>query len=803
MTTTQHQQSSRAGRIYGKIARGSFYLLVLLVPVTFFPWTVDALEINKQTLTLILSAIAVISWLGMMVSEKQFFVKKSWLFLLAIAFLLSALVSSALSLAPVVSWVGQSTQEYASFISLFAFVLVFIVGAHYLTETSVQRTVWSLSFISSAVIGVFILLAILGFPVINTLFVGTPNALGLYLATMSVLGSGLWLVSNESAQNPVLPKGVWGIVIRIAIVLTITATLAVLFSVDFWALWAALIAGLIVIFTFALLRANEFPHTSHFILPMLLFVVGILFLFLPTVFPSKFPVEVAPSMSATWNISKDALSDTSWFFGSGPGTFVMDYTKFKIPEVNATHLWDARFDRGASQFLTMLATYGIIGTGLFIALMIAICAAALRTLIKERTHDEWKMTFVAFAGWSVLAFGIFVYSSNFTLSFLFWLLSGVLASQVGAKVKHVAFSQSPRGALLTTFLFVLVSVGLLTVAFVSISRYAAEIAFAKAVQADRSSADLDEIIEDLDTATRLNKWSDVYRRNLSSALLLKTADLLQDEATTPEQLQDFVTATISTAERAVQISPNYVVNWSALGDTYREFIPLVGNADILAINAYERAIELAPSNPKYYTAQARTYLIRADELGKFLENEDEETAGQAREARDEALDLAVGRLLDAVELKQDYAPAHYYLALAYERQGNIAEAIARMEILRQTNQLDVGVHFQLGLLYLKQGKNDLAQASLEQAIEIAPNFSNARWYLSAVYEQTGDLDAAIEQVEIIAQLNPENTLVEQRLERLRQGKAEAELPEPLEEGEAEITEIDEPVTVEVETLDEN
>lgn len=798
-------RSSRAhsgalSNIYEKIARISLYVLVFLVPIAYFPWTIDVLEVNKQTILLIFTSLAVIAWLGMMVSKKEFFLKKSWIFALAAAVLVSVLVSSFFSLAPFTSWVGQDSQEYTSFLSMLAFVLFFITGAHFLSETKVQRTVWILSFLSSALIGIFILLALFGLPILNTTFIGTPNSLGMYLATMAVLGSGLWLVADSGDEKSVLPAGLWGIVGRIAIIITTISALAVLLSLDYWALWVATLVGLAVIFTFALLRADEFSNPSKFVLPMLIFVISILFLFLPSFINGKFAVEVSPSFKASFGIARSSLSDTSWLFGSGPGTYVMDFAKHKPIEINQTQLWDSRFDRSTSHLLTLLPTVGLVGLVLFLAFIGLLKAAALKTLITEKVHDEWKMTFVAFAGWSVLAFGMIVYSSNFTLSFLFWLLSAILASQVGAKPKQVAFSSSPRLGLLTTFMFVLVTVGMLTVMFVSVSRYSAEIAFAKAVRADRAGEGLDVVIEGLDSAARLNKLSDVYYRNLAHALLLKTGELLQDENSDPNLIQSYVSSSINSARRATDISPSNVVNWSMLGDIYREVAPLVGNADVFAIASYQKATELAPTNPKYHVSLGQAYIVRAGQLSALVESEDEEFANQAKEAMDESLNLAVETLTKAVELKQDYAPAYYYLAIAYDRQGNITEAVARMETLRNAYPLDVGIAFQLGILYLKQGKTDLAQIEFERAVEISPNFSNALWYLSVVYEQEGNLDGAVEILERIKVINPENELVTQRLDRLRAGGAGDSFPEPIEEGTDDITdvEVEEPLIVETE-----
>ena len=788
----QAATSRGVSKIYEAIARWAIYLMAGLVPLMYLPWTVDRLEVNKQTFVLILVSVSVIAWLGLMVARKQFIFRKSWLFLLAGAFLVAALLSSTFSIAPFTSWVGQSLQEYTSFLSILAFVLLFIVGGHVLSETRTQRVIWSVSLIASAIISIAVLLALLGVPLpIN--FIGTPNALGLYLAAMAVLGSGLYLVSANIKKHDILPGGFYGVLVRAAIFITALAALVVLIAIDYWSLWAALMVGVAVMFTFSLIRAQEFPNTSRFVLPMVLFVAAILFLFLPGFLPGRFPVEVAPSQIATWNIATETLGDTNVLFGSGPGTFVMDYTKHHVEEINQTIFWDARFDRGASHMLTMLATFGIVGTAAFLLFLFGIKVASLRMLLKERMHDEWKMTFVSFAAWFVLVFGMFVYTSNFTLQLLFWLLSAGLVSQVAPKMRVWEFARSPRLGLLTAFLFVLVNVGLLTVMFVSISRYAAEIAFARAVQSDRSGESLDEIIVDLDAAARLNRLSDIYYRNLGHALLLKTAEVLQDPAVTAEDIQGLIGASINSALRAADLSPQNVINWSLLGDVYREVAPLVGNADLEAIKAYQRTVELAPTNPKYRVLLGRAHLVRADQLVVLTTSEDAEFAAQASKERDEALAAAVDALIRATELKNDYAPAHYYLALAYERQGNLSESIARMEALRQANQLDIGLAFQLGILYLKQGKTDLAKQELERAIEIAPNFSNARWYLSAVYEQDGDFDAAIEQVLKVKELNPENSVVDQRLANLRAGKAAAELPEPLEEGEEGVTSVEEPL----------
>jgi cytochrome c-type biogenesis protein CcmH/NrfG len=74
-----------------------------------------------------------------------------------------------------------------------------------------------------------------------------------------------------------------------------------------------------------------------------------------------------------------------------------------------------------------------------------------------------------------------------------------------------------------------------------------------------------------------------------------------------------------------------------------------------------------------------------------------------------------------------------------------------------------------------------AQAAFEQTIKLSPTYSNAHWFLSSIYEGQGDLAKAVQEVEIVLQLNPGNDLVEARLQKLLAGQISEEAPEVIEE----------------------
>ncbi len=773
------------GRALSVLARYSLSALIFLIPIVALPWTTDVLDFNKYLILVVLGTICALSWIGGMVAERSVQMKTHWFFLIPLLFIIATGLSSAFSLAPYTSWLGGGSQDYTAFLGTLLLGIVFVAASNLLTEAAVRRQAVSALLLSGGILGIFVILSFLGLPLgllSNT--VGVPTALALFFLVMAILGNGTWLVTGEKDAQPFLPEGAMGIAVRVAIVITSITSLLLLLSIDSLFLWIVTFAGLVPLFAFVLALPKDFPQPLKFVFPLLLLVAALIFTFLPSVIKNPYPLEVAPSMGTTVELVKDAWKDHSLVFGSGPGTFSNVYTKFAPQSVNQTIFWDTRFDRGASHVLTLFATHGLLGGAIFIVFLSALLLYSVHYLLRSRVHGGWRWMYGPFAAWIVLALGAFFFPENMTLAFVLVILSALLAAQMTPLAKDIAFAKSPRLALVSAFGFMLVGVLMLMVLFVSISRYSADIVFAQAVAEGSDANNLDAIITHLNKAATQNRWSDLYFRNLGNALLMKTAAVANDKNADPKTVQSYVAAAINSGLEATNLAPNTVMNWELRGTLYRELSPLVQNANDFAIASFRRAIELAPMNPRYEVGLARTYIVRADLLRTLIEGDDKDLAKQATDAKVAALQSAKEALDKALELKSDYTPASYYTAFVSERQGDLALAVKNMELVKATNPSDVGVGIQLGLLYLRQGKNDLAQAELERVLSISPNFANARWYLSVIYEDKGEKDKAIHELEEIQKTNPDDTAVQQRLDRLKHGQSAPvnEIPEPLTEG---------------------
>ena len=790
--TSQTSRLPRLSRAYAEIVRWSILVLFALMPLFFLPFTVDTLEVNKQTLLVIVTFVAALAWLGHMVANRELTLRRGWLNAFPAFLWLVVLIGSALSKAPFTSWIGGDGQEYMSFLTTTAFLILFYLLVNTASDSKTQRRLFNTLIISSAILAIFLVLQALGlrplgFVGITSLIfnpVGGSVAAAVYLTAITLLASGLWLIGKRGDSESLNSK-------RAAMTLKVTTIVLSLFSLvyliaqDYWVLWVLMLVGIVALFTFSTLRAAEFGETGKFILPMGLLVISLLLLFLKSPLRLNIAPEVTPGTSASWSVATQSLGGSAALFGTGPGTYAFNYSKYHGTALNDSSFWATRFDRGSSHLLTVLPSLGIVGLVALLLLIVALATRVLNRLIVEQNHDEWKMTFVLFAPWLVTVVAMAFYTSNMTLSFLFWALTGLIASQVMRQKKSLAFTKSPRIGLTFSFLFVLVAVGIVTGLFITGQRYAAEIAFAKAVSLDRAGGSLDEIIAKVSQATNYNRLSDTYERALAKALLVKVKTELSPAGTEipPEkaqQIQQLIVASMTAAKAATTISPGNVANWEMLGAVYREMSPVVEGADVLSIEATQKAIELEPASPAHFNELAQAYLVFAENARARTTDKDKTVADAATKAVADYLLKAEEALVAAIALKTDYAPAHYYLAVIYERQGRLADAVVKMETVKKYNPLDVGVAFQLGLLYLRQGNYGLAQPELERAVQLTPSYSNARWFLAAIYEQKGEMAKAVEQVQKVLELNPENELVKAKLDRLKAGVKSSGLPEPIE-----------------------
>jgi tetratricopeptide (TPR) repeat protein len=777
-------------------SRGLLLVLMFLMPLFFLPVTLEPLELNKQTLLLILTCAAALCWLGSMILERRIQIRRGWSNVLPWLLVLAFVLSASYSIAPYLSWVGAHRQEYTSVLTIMAVAILFFLLANLMGARQQHRQVHLTLLLSTSLAALLALLETVGFPVVSQFVpslilntIGTLTSFAAWLVVLSTFFLGSFLAHHK--DDSLLHDGRLG---HIEMVLTIVVSLATLFFlilIDDAGIWTLFSLSLAALFVFVVFRAKDFPHRARLVWPLVLLITSLLFWFvLPGISSISIPIEVTPNTASSQIVAEQTLQTYSSSWGSGPGTYQYDYSQFHDVSLNETDFWNTRFDRASSFVLTLVPTIGVFGMTLLGLFVLGLFVRAIIQVLKPKNKDEWLESFVHLSAWISLVLSAFFVSWNMTLVVSFGVFSGLLASQVMRTSWTKSFSKAQGAALLLCATAVVFALVFLVGIFVTTQRYAAEMAFARAIEIDREGGELQQVVSLLDRASTLNTYHDTYYRNLGEALLLRvdeelegvsSVDTLTDESS--QYLQSLTAAAVNASAQATSLSPHNVLNWLSRGFVYRELAPVLGDAVGFAVVSFEKAVELEPLNPANWTQLGIANLASAEQARALTLSSDTNIAAQAMTQLTQLLNRAQGSFERAIELKANYAPAHFQLAVTYERQGRLDDAIGKMESVWQYNQLDVGVSFQLGMLYLQRndvGDAQRAQAALEHTIKLAPDNANAHWFLASMYEAQGDLARAVAEIEAVLDLSPGNEIVQARLERLLTGQISTEVPEAIE-----------------------
>jgi len=580
-----------------------------------------------------------------------------------------------------------------------------------------------------------------------------------------------------------MAKGAWkGILLGVAILLFISLALF-----DFSVAWIAVIAGLIVLLMFDLwsvpfqgLRARQGlerrsrAKLGRISLPMVFVLVALFFLVIGDFSIPGAPVkqaEVSPSVREELAIVKGMISDNPLVLltGSGPGTFVFDYTKFRSVALNQTIVWNTRFSSGKSELLDWLATKGVAGLVLLIGLFGTAGVLVVRKIMQKeedfRVERIGKGLFVSLVASTVI---LALYPANLMLWFVIWVLLGSLGFLV-SRPRIVSLSSTPSfvalGASLLLLAIVVAGVGLFLIGG---QKYYAEIVYLQGTRASQQG-NIEEAIESVSKAASLNPSIDLYWRDLAKLHLARANQTAIDQSLSldirQKQTGVAVREAVNAIKKATEINGANVANWNVQGFVYRSLIGMTG-AERFALASYEKARELEPASPFPWTELGRVKILQAQQLARTgLLDQGEEELKRQQLLADALLDLE-----QAAKLKPDYAPAHYLMAVVQVQQGNQAEAIAKLEEIKQGAPGDIGLAFQLGVMYYQQNELGKARNEFERAKSLNLGYSNARYMLGLVYDRLGRRADAIAEFTAVSALNLENQEVKDILANLAAGR---------------------------------
>jgi tetratricopeptide (TPR) repeat protein/O-antigen ligase len=731
----------------------SLYLLVFLLPLFFLPFTQNIFDFPKAFLTLVLVSLGLVGFFGKAILEKKIVLKKiPVVYLFFFLLFLSSLFSLFLSPSRPLSFLGSPLEISDSLLTLsLLLITVFLLINSFQKETEFLFLffLFFLSFTLAGLINLLQIYKIFLFPfdfskTVSFNTIGTTDTLAVFAVLLLPVSLFLFFKSHRFFK---FFFGLSSLIIFLNCLL-----------IDFKTAWFLAILETIFLFVFSL-EPNKTNFSWVFVL-MAVLILAVFFYFFPFSlfgFPSL-PPEVSLSLPAEVQILKGVFNQgiKSSIFGSGPATFFIDYTRYRQSSINNTVFWAVRFQKGHSFFWDWFITRGIFGGLVLVLFYLCLLVLIFRKIRKEFSEIRIGLAASLFGA----IFATIFYPFNFSLLFLFWfLLAGFLFfSDFETKEINLLSPQKTFAFNLLFVLLIAVGFGLI---FIQSQQILAESNYLKALRAFQNG-NLDEAIRFCQKAISLNPRFDLYQRDLSQFYLAKINLISQNQNLSLEEKRNQVQLALNNGAQAIQqatkLAPFNVANWNVKGFFYQNLIGVEG-AEKSTIESYQKAIELEPSSPYAFGELARVYILIAQGFSQK----------QEKERAEQNLNLAIENLKKALELKPDYSPAHFLLAVAYDQLGQKDEAISKLETAKTLSPADFGLALQLGLLYWRKGELEKAQAEFERALNLNPDYANARYMLGLVYDKKGEKEKAIKEFEKVSELNPQNEEVKKILENLKKG----------------------------------
>ncbi|MBI3486127.1 O-antigen ligase family protein [Candidatus Daviesbacteria bacterium] len=692
--------------------------LTFLIPIFFVNLTTEFYEMPKLILLVIFVAILLLLWsLKWVIAGKVAFTKTPLdlpLILLAIVFIVSTLFSTSqpVSIFGAFPRVSNSTVAWLSYICLY-----FVIVSNLKTKLQII-TIYSILNVSALFISFLTILSYLGIflPVDALNFIKfvnfSPTGSSFATSGLLILLLPLPLISLVQ-KNKNMSQ-----ILALALATLYLITIILIGSYQIYAL-AVILAALV-----AFIYRQDFKNKSSllFLIPILIAVIlyGLSFINLNStsnfLYQQKqnFPQEIQLSLANTWTIAASSFRDKP-FLGSGPATFINDFSLYKPIDFNLSQVWNLRFDSGFNEYLVALSTLGGLGLIALIFLTVNILIFSKKGL---KIKDDKFTTSLAIS--SVVIIGLLlIHSITLVTIFASLLILGFLmannksiSSQIEELTLGIKASKLTDSDLVTNLIIgdilpmiLLIPILILVIFVVWHTKNATMAEYHHRQALNLASKNSLLTYENLRQSENLNPYIDTYRTDLAQTnLSIANAIAFQKGPTQAspsgsltdndkQTIQQLLSQAIDEARFATSLNPQSSINWEILASIYRQISGVAQNALAFSLDAYGRAIQHDPLNP----------LLRLNVGGVYYSVRN--------------YDLAIRFFNDSVNLKPDFANGYYNLSVALRDKGSLEEAKLAAE--KVVSLLDPkSPDYKVASAYLADLKQKIATASSNQTTEV-------------------------------------------------------------------------------------
>ncbi len=672
-----------------------FLLTLALIPLVFVPFTTEFFETPKLIFLAAVVLILLLLWSLSWILDGKVSLTRTPLDLPLLLLLIVVLLSTFFSETRYISALGNMPRIHGSAVAWLSYILFYFIATSSIrTESQVKTALYAL--LASSVVVMIITLTsyfnlYLPLPFAHTPSF-TPTGSSFSTAAFLILLLPITLIAVFKPTK-FMPR-FFGIVLSSLFLLTIILVGNIPIYIA-----AAVVIGL-CIFTqkkffntknqnlesFVMAQTpNKHGYSEYLpwiglILPLICLFI-IVFSFIPITKSNllynarqKFPQELQLPFPDSWKVSVSTFRDTP-FLGTGPATYLFNFSAYKPVEINSTNLWNIRFDTGFNEFLQILGTLGGLGLLAFLFLVGITLTFAFKAMYSLKDNPlglslgigvvavvvlfALHATTVVSLVISLAIMAIFMVSSKTT--------GKVEELTVGIKTSKYTDSSLVTGDVLPIILFIPI---LIFAIYIFANGYNVVYAdYYHRLALDSASTRALDTYNNLIQAEKLNPNVDLYRTDLAQTNFALANSIATAKGPTEasaggsltdqdkQNIQTLLSQAISEGRAATQLSPKNSANWEILASIYRQISGVAQNALQFSLDSYGRAIQRDPLNP----------LLRLNVGGIYYSIKN--------------YDLAIRFFADAANLKPDYANAYYNLAVALRDKGDLQSAQSAAEKL--------------------------------------------------------------------------------------------------------------------------
>lgn len=645
---------------------------VALTPILFFNQTTEFYEMPKTLLLVVAATLLLGLWIFSWILKGKVQITRTPLDIPLLLLLGIVIISTYFSISRYQAIYGNFPRVHGSAVTWIVYILLYFITVSNLKSLGKLKTFLYVLYGSGAAVAVVSLLSFFGlylpFDFANTAnFTPTGSTFATVGMLLLLLPMPMLSLISPSKYMPT----------PLALVLSILfgVTIALIGSLPTYIVLGAVIAA-----CFFVAKPNKVARFQKalplFITPIIVIGATLALAYLP--FPGNriqqletaFPKEIQLPFAVSWKVSASAFRDAP-LIGTGPSTYLFNFTSYKPLEFNLLDYWNFNFDTAHNEFLQTWATLGILGLIALVIISLVVINSIRKNFSLHLSDNETvpviapALAISSLVGLILLA----VHSSTLvTIVVTLFVFAAFMASQKHIREKVMNLSMGLRAStvddrqfdLLPVIIFVIYLVACVPVFYRTYNSALADYHHRQAlVQATRSG---NETYTHLQRAETLNPVIDLYRIDMAQTNFALANAIATQKGPTAENpngtltdqdrqtIQTLLSQAINEGRVAVALSPLSARNWEVLAAIYRNITGVAQNALTFSLDAYGRAIQRDPLNPA----------LRISVGGIYYQAQN--------------YDLAIRFFSDAANLKPDNANAFYNLAVALRDKGDLQNA---------------------------------------------------------------------------------------------------------------------------------